>query len=113
MTFSVEKDHLKFEKTDLTGSHKSASGKVAQAIAESIWPNYNPYQEVSLVEMMNSLGQQFQSIGVTRDMITSTVNYLVTASHKHHLSPGVQLMQIRAVVDLLRLTKDQMFPEES
>ena len=112
MSLRVHQERLFITDVEVTGSQSAVSGWKAQQIAEFLWPNFS---QESLTEELkprvDSLQTELQLWGVTAEMIQDTINYLVTARTKHARSPKISPMHIHLAVDLLKTTRDQMFPD--
>lgn len=112
MSLRVEGSNLLISGIEVTGSQKAASGKKAQQIADFFWPDFSAdslSEELKL--RVDSLQAELQANGVTAEMVQSAINYLGTAKTKHARSTRVNTIHINLVIDLLRTTRDQMFPE--
>lgn len=112
MSLRVEDIRFFITEVEVTGSQSAVSGWKAQQIAEFLWPdfNYESFEE-ELKPRVDSLQAGLQLWGVTAEMLQDTINYLVVAETKHARSPKVNPMHINLAVDLLKTTRDQMFPD--
>ncbi|OGD56193.1 hypothetical protein A3E73_00880 [Candidatus Beckwithbacteria bacterium RIFCSPHIGHO2_12_FULL_47_17] len=114
MSIKVNNERFFITDVEVTGSQSAVSGWKAQQIAEFLWPDFsNESLEEELKPRVDSLQSGLKLWGVTAEMLQDTINYLVTAKTKHSKSPKVNPMHIHLAVDLLRTTRDQMFPEQS
>ena len=113
MTIRVEDNNRLFiTDVEVTGSQSAVSGWKAQQIAEFLWPGFsNESLEEEVKPRVDSLQADLQLWDVTAEMLQDTINYLVSAQTKHFRSPKVNRMHINLAVDLLKTTRDQMFPD--